>query len=124
MKKLIYNKHQNEYISNELINKYMYYKYEKSDSYCYYIFSIKDIDNIQSDGITYNTNKCYLMYVPKNPNNNAFLYDTNNKVNVLFKNELYEISFSEFVNTFMVFFKYDSKPVHELPDKLIQDIPD
>ena len=123
MQQILNNNKQNNYISKNLINKYIYVKLEKSDSNLYYIFSIKSIDSeIDYPNIVYYTNKCYLMYVPKNNECRAFVYDNYDKVSISMNDELYELSFSEFVNTFRTFIQNHGKYPNELPSKLIQNV--
>lgn len=118
MKQII--KDLNEYTSNNIINKYLYYKEERQDSYLYFILIVKSIDYDETN-ITYYTDKCYLLYVPKNLSNKCFVYDNYTKVNISTKIDLYEMTFAEFVNTFREFIKYDGKLASELPSKIIQD---
>lgn len=123
MKQILYNKNLNNYISDTIIGKYIYYKEERKDSYLYFILIVNSIDFDNSTNIiTYNTDKCYLLYVPKDRERKAYVYDNYKKVNVLTKFDLYEMNFSEFVNTFREFIRCDGKSVSELPDKIIQDM--
>ena len=123
MQQILNSNKQNNYISKSLINKYIYYKDERTDSYLYYIFSIKTIDpEFDYPNITYFTNKCYLLYVPKNKDCQVFVYDNYDRVNVSPNKDLYELTFSEFVNTFRIFIENHGKKANDLPDKIIQDI--
>ena len=120
MKQIIKDIH--NYTSNDLIDKYLYYKEERNDSNLYYIIKINSIDFDQnSQDITYLVDKCYLLYVPKNDELKAFVYDNYTKVDISKDSDLYEMSFTEFVNTFRVFVNNNGKLVSELPSKLIQD---
>lgn len=122
MKQIINDKNHTNYISNNLIGKYIYYKEERDNEYLYFIFTIESIKPNESNKlIIYNTNKCYLLYVPKNITSKCFIYDNYNQINILANNDLYEMTFSEFVNTFREFIKIDGKVVSDLPTKIIQD---
>ena len=122
MKQIFYNKDIKNYISKDIIGKYIYYKEERQDSYLYYICYVKDIDfNDATNNIIYYTNKCYLLFVPKNKDLKAFVYDNYDKINISVKFDLYELTFTEFVNTFRTFIDNDGKQVSELPSKIIQD---
>ena len=122
MKQLLYNNDIKNYMSSDLINKYIYYKEERRDSYLYFILNVKNIDfNEITNNIIYYTNKCYLLNVPKDLTQKAFVYDNYTKVNISNNFDLYEMSFAEFVNTFRIFINNDGKLVSELPSKLIQD---
>lgn len=121
MQKILNNSNQNNYISKSLIGKYLYFKDERSDSYLYYIFTINNIELQEDESIIYKTNKCYMLYVPKNKELKAYVYDNYDKVTITLKHELYEMTFTEFVNTFRTFVNNDGKSVVELPTKLIQD---
>ena len=122
MKQLLYNNDIKKYMSSDLINKYIYYKEERRDSYLYFILNVKNIDfNEITNNIIYYTNKCYLLNVPKDLTQKAFVYDNYTKVNISNNFDLYEMSFTEFVNTFRIFINNDGKLVSELPVKLIQD---
>ena len=122
MKQILYNKETNNYLSEDLIGKYIYYKEERDNSYLYYILKPKSIDyNEITNDIIYYVDKCYLLYVPKDKNLKAYVYDNYEKVNILTKFDLYEMTFAEFVNTFRAFVNNNGKLVSELPAKLIQD---
>ena len=60
--------------------------------------------------------------IPKNENCKAFVYDNPQKIIIKPIDILYEMSFSEYVNTFREFVKNEGKLVKELPSKIIQDV--
>ena len=61
--------------------------------------------------------------IPEDKNRKAFLYDNYKEITVNgLVDILYEMTFSEYVNTFREFFKNDEKYVYEIPSKIIQDI--
>jgi len=123
MNPILNNSKNNIYTSKEILNKHIYYKTENNNSFLYYIFTIKSIDlEINSPKITYYTDKCYVFMVPKNNESTAFIYDNYDQVTIKPSDVLYEMSFSEYVNTFREFIKNDGKKVYELPSKIIQDI--
>ena len=124
MNKLFNSINHPKYVSEELIGKHIYFSKKYADSYVHYIFSIKSIDN--SEGIAnikYKCEKVYMFMIPEDRNRKAFLYDNYKEVVVNgLVDILYEMSFSEYVNTFREFVKNDGKFVYEIPDKVIQDI--
>lgn len=123
MKQILNDKNTNNYASQDIIGKYIYFKEERKDSNLYYILTVKsiEVDPINSEDITYFTNKCYLLFVSKNKECRTHIYDNYDKVNISPKFDLYEMSFSEYVNTFREFIKNDGKFPEELPSKIIQD---
>lgn len=122
MEKILNNIKNNIYASSEMIDKYIYFKRDNKDAFLYYIFSIKSI-NVEDDkpNIIYDTKKCYLLFVPKDENRQVFLYDNYKSISISNNDELFELTFTEFVNTFRVFVKNDMKLTKELPTKIIQD---
>lgn len=120
MNQILNNKYHNNYISDNIIGKYIYYKEERKDAFLYFILVVKSIDHDETN-IIYYTDKCYLLYVPKNKDLKAYVYDNYQKVNISTKFDLYEMTFTEYVNTFREFIKCDGKLVTELPSKIIQD---
>ena len=123
MKQILNDKNVNNYSSKDIIGKYIYFKEERKDSILYYILTVKSIENDpeNSDEIIYFTNKCYLLFVPKNKECKTHIYDNYDKIKILSKFDLYEMSFREYVNTFREFIKNDGKYPEELPSKIIQD---
>lgn len=123
MQKIFNNIEQNNYTSPNLIGKHIYFKDSQKDSDLYYIFEIKSIDSTSNiPYIIYKVDRCYMMFVPKNKDCKAFLYDTTTEIKISpSKHELYEMSFAEYVNTFRSFVKNTGKLVKDLPTKLIED---
>lgn len=123
MTKLFNSINHAKYLSDELKGKYIYFSKSYQDSQLYYIFRIESID--ASNGISkikYNCSKVYLLMVPNDKSRTVFLYDNYKEVivNGLY-DVLYEMTFSEYVNTFREFVKSDGKRGSELPNKIIQD---
>ena len=123
MIKLLNSKNHSTYTSKELIGKYIYVCKSNTDNKLLYICKI---NNIEYDGnitdIKYICDKVYVFMIPNDTNRKAFLYDNYTCVSIDgFNDELYELTFSEFVNTFREFITNDGKLVSELPDKIIQD---
>lgn len=123
MKQILNDKNTNNYASQDIIGKYIYFKDERPDSNLYYILTVKsiEVDSDNSDEIIYLTHKCYLLFVPKNKECKIHLYDNYDKVKISSKFDLYEMTLSEYVNTFREFIKNDGKFPEELPSKIIQD---
>lgn len=124
MNKLLNSINHPKYMSEELLGKYIYFSKKYSDSQVHYIFNIKSMD--VSGGISkiiYKCDKAYMFMIPEDKNRKAFLYDNYKEITVNgLVDILYEMTFSEYVNTFREFFKNDEKYVYEIPNKIIQDI--
>ena len=121
MNKIINSLKHNIYASDVMVGKYIYYKSKSSDANLYYIFNIESVIPINETEIKYKLKRCFLMYVPVDENRTSFLYDNYKDITIYVSSELYELTFTEYVNTFRVFLQNDGKVVKELPDKLIQD---
>lgn len=121
MNKIINSDKHNIYASDIMVGKYVYYKTKNNDANLYYIFNIESVIPISDYEVKYILSRCFLMFVPFDENRTSFLYDNYNDITIRTNGELYELTFSEYVNTFRVFLKNDGKLVKELPDKLIQD---
>lgn len=111
-------------MSEEILGKYIYFSKKYLDSQVHYIFNIKSMDI--SNGISkiiYKCDKAYMFMIPEDKNRKAFLYDNYKEVTVNgLVDVLYEMTFSEYVNTFREFVKNDGKLVCEIPNKIIQDV--
>ena len=123
MNKIITSVKHNIYASDAMVGKYIYYKTKNNEANLYYIFNIDSVIPISDITVKYLLKRCFLMFVPIDENRLSFLYDNYTDITISTSDELYELSFSEYVNTFRVFLKNDGKPKKDLPDKLIQDDP-
>ncbi len=110
------------YDNSEIIGKYLYCKQKTKDAYLYNIFVV---DNILKDKytnqITYQVNRYYMLFVPYIEPRKVFIYDTYKTIELKNCDIIYEMSNSEYINTFRCFLKYEGKLNTELPDKIIQD---
>lgn len=119
MKHIRKSKHLNVFANEGMVDKYIYMK--RTDQF-YELFFIYKIDEIlDTNPVTYRTDKCYLFAVPKEPNKQAFCYDHNTKIELLSSDELYEMTNKEWLATFRVFVENEGVKAKNLPAKIIQD---
>lgn len=117
MKKLNYDIYGNQGIKN----KYIYVKRSDSENDMYYIFKVISVLHNEYP-VKYSISNCYMMLVPKDVNRKAYVYDRYDEFEIKYTDELYEMSYEEWLNTFRVFVKNEGEYVKNLPYKLIQDI--
>lgn len=77
-------------------NKYIYYVKTLPDETLYYIFVCTGI--LSNAPLIYSTNKCYCFSSPNMPNVKTYLNDKIKSVEIIQNTDLYNITFSEFVN--------------------------
>lgn len=112
----------NDIYGDQNINgKYIYLKRSDAENDMYYIFKIISIINAEYP-VKYGIHGCYMMLVPQNNERKAYVYDRYNELELKYTDELYELTYDEWLNTFRTFVKYEGEYVKNLPTKLIQDI--
>lgn len=119
MKLINQSKYINVYSGEGMVNKYIYLRRENKQYIMYYIFKIGEITSITPT--IYKTTKCFMLSVPKTKGCKAFVYKDINSVEVKPQEELYEMTQSEWLDTFRVFVANEGQYVENLPSKLIQD---
>ncbi len=110
----------NNYISKDLIGKYIYSKTSNKDMDIHRIFKIKEIKS--EHPITYDTEKYYYFTIPYNQQCKCFCYGDESIIQLTQKDELYIMQLNEYINTFHEFIENESKYPYEIPSKIIQDI--
>lgn len=104
------------------INKHIYTKISNEENDLYYIFTPRMIEEIYKNEYKFTCKNCYILMVPKKDDCRTYMYDdTNTVIANIYTNDIYELTFSEFVNTFRTFLDSDGKFPNEIPSKLIQD---
>lgn len=89
-----------------MLNKYFYYKKENQNSINYFIFLCNGI--LSNMPIKYSCKKGYCFMLPKNEENKSYLFDDINEIEIMYNNNIYLMSFEEFVDKFKVYIKnYD-----------------
>jgi len=119
MKLIKKSKYINVYSGEGMVNKYIYLKRENNQYTMYYIFKIDEI--LSTSPTIYNTPKCFMLSVPKMRGLKAFVYENVNSIELRQQDELYEMTSSEWLNTFRVFVANEGQYVENLPAKIIQD---
>jgi len=112
----------NDIYGDQNINgKYIYLKRSDTENDMYYIFKIISIINAKYP-FKYEIQNCYMMLVPKDAERKAYVYDKYKEIELKYTDEMYEMTYDEWLNTFRVFVKNEGEYVKNLPYKLIQDI--
>lgn len=104
----------------ELKNKLVYFKIETKDLFIYNI--VKIISIVSDKPLKYEIKNGYYFCVPKNNAIKCYNYQRSNIIEIPNKTIIYEMESKEYLETYMVFVKYEGKYPNELPSKLIQDI--
>jgi len=122
MTEIIKKQLDNTYINEDrIIDKYIYFKEDTYDYVKYYIIKVNSIETENNIDITYNTQDCHFLYVPKDRHCKVFCYD-DKQVQINYnKTTLYEMNIDEYVNTFRNFIHLDGTNAKDLPDKIICD---
>jgi len=95
----------NNYFDNNLIGKYIYLKRSNKDMIIHRIFKINDLLN--SNPITYKVDKQYYFTVPFNQECKCFCYNGTNVIELDYREEIYSITDSEYLNMFRTFVNFD-----------------
>ena len=117
---------------NILCSKYIYMKrtfISGTDYDTYYLMKVSDVSSFDTYGeLVLHTSLCYRFIVPHYNDYvsmkqlKCHLYGDISDVPITIQDELFEMSYDEFVNTYMVFINHDGHYKENLPDKIIQDV--
>ena len=119
MQHIPHNIKENNYRSENYINKFGYIKKTTKDMYIYQIFKIVGLNEL--DDHAFNVEKYFYFCVPIEKNIKCFCYTGSAVLKYNYKDELYILDDDEYLDTFREFIKNDGKLNTNLPSKLIQD---
>lgn len=108
---------------DELSNNFLYLKQETKEAYLYNIFKVVSLEkNKYTNQITYQTDKYYMLFVPKLASGTTFIYDTYKTISLGFNDLIFKMTQQEYLDTFRSFLSCEGKRANELPSKIIQDV--
>ena len=102
MEKLLNIIKYNTYGMPSLIDKYVFMELHDINNDIYFIFQIKEILNATLP-YKYSCNRLYVLNIPKNKKEKAYLYDNLTEIELLYNDTLFQISFTEYLNYFKSF---------------------
>lgn len=115
MKKIEYNIKIDNYSNPEMLGKTIYMKREINDIDYHIIFTINNI--IKNHPAVYETNKQYILEVPKDGICRA--YDSKNNVELKYNDILYDIDRFEYIDLFRSFVENDGINSYEIKKGLL-----
>jgi hypothetical protein len=115
MKKIEYNIKVDNYSHPEMMYKTIYMKRETDNVDYHIIFTINNI--IKSHPAVYETNKQYILEIPKN--GICKTYDNKNNVELKYNDILYDIDRFEYIDLFRIFVENDGVKPNEIKKGLL-----